>query len=245
MYSPTFDRALMLAAIAHRGQVRKGTELPYVIHPVHVAAILERYGYPEAVRIAGLLHDTLEDLEPEDQALRDSLRATFPALADAPDEPGAFRQALEAFITSEFGDEVLQLVRAVTEVKRRPDGSKIPTEERRREKLAFYRRPTTPDNVLLLKGADSLHNANSIVNDLRAQGVLMMKRFNGTPQETLAHYASIQSTLVERFGDAHPLAHDLSQAVHELASTLLAALAETGQKVTEVARSAHIEPGSS
>lgn len=245
MYSLSFDRALILAALAHRGQVRKGTAVPYVIHPVHVAAILERYGCPEPVRIAGLLHDALEDLEPDDAALRESLRATFPSLAGAPDEPAAFRHALERFVAAEFGDEVLRLVLAVTEVKKRPDGSAIPTKERREEKLAFYRDPGTPDHVLLLKGADSLHNAQSIANDLRARGAAMMRRFNGTPAETLSHYASIQATVVARFGASHPLASDLTAAVTALHTTLDAALADARAAEAGAARSAHDEPGSS
>lgn len=60
-FSPAIDRALAFSAVAHRQQVRKGSDLPYVIHPVHVAMILLRYGFAEDVVIAGLLHDVLED----------------------------------------------------------------------------------------------------------------------------------------------------------------------------------------
>lgn len=46
----------------HAGQPRKGTDLPYIVHPEGVARILERR-YPENIDLiaAGWLHDTLED----------------------------------------------------------------------------------------------------------------------------------------------------------------------------------------
>jgi (p)ppGpp synthase/HD superfamily hydrolase len=82
------DRALIEAARGHRSQVRKGTDIPYIIHPVQVAWILDRHGYPEEVVVAGVLHDLLEDTDYDEGALRE-----------------------------EFGDEVWRLVKAVTEVK--------------------------------------------------------------------------------------------------------------------------------
>jgi hypothetical protein len=46
----------------HAGQVRKGTERPYVVHPEQVARILAAHypGRPD-LEVAGWLHDTLED----------------------------------------------------------------------------------------------------------------------------------------------------------------------------------------
>lgn len=60
-YSRRFDEALNFTARAHVRQMRKGTDVPYVVHPVHVARLLERYGFDEDVVIAGLLHDVIED----------------------------------------------------------------------------------------------------------------------------------------------------------------------------------------
>ena len=47
----------------HRGQTRKGSDLPYLVHPFAVAMILDRLGFDEDVVIAGLLHDAVEDTE--------------------------------------------------------------------------------------------------------------------------------------------------------------------------------------
>jgi GTP pyrophosphokinase len=54
------ERAFLVAKEAHTGQLRKSGE-DYITHPVAVAAILAEFGLNEAVIIAALLHDTVED----------------------------------------------------------------------------------------------------------------------------------------------------------------------------------------
>ena len=56
-------RAILFATKAHKGQTRKGTDLPYISHPFEVAQILTAAGCGTAMIIAGLLHDVLEDTE--------------------------------------------------------------------------------------------------------------------------------------------------------------------------------------
>lgn len=60
-YSPTLYDAIELAARAHHRQVRKGTEIPYIVHPLAVATLLIRVESPEPLVIAALLHDVVED----------------------------------------------------------------------------------------------------------------------------------------------------------------------------------------
>jgi (p)ppGpp synthase/HD superfamily hydrolase len=57
----TIDFALEVAAKAHREQVRKDTDIPYITHPVSVGMTLQKHGYSEDLVIAGILHDTIED----------------------------------------------------------------------------------------------------------------------------------------------------------------------------------------
>jgi (p)ppGpp synthase/HD superfamily hydrolase len=57
----TIERAIEVAAVAHRDQVRKGTTMPYVTHVYAVGMMLAREGLPEEVVAAGILHDTVED----------------------------------------------------------------------------------------------------------------------------------------------------------------------------------------
>ena len=49
--------------MAHEGQTRKGSTIPYISHPVHVAMILARHGAEDHVLQAALLHDVVEDCE--------------------------------------------------------------------------------------------------------------------------------------------------------------------------------------
>lgn len=53
--------AIEFAVKAHCGQYRKGTNIPYIVHPMGVAQILMERGCTNKLVIAGLLHDTLED----------------------------------------------------------------------------------------------------------------------------------------------------------------------------------------
>jgi len=55
------ERALRAAESAHRGQTRKGTRTPYVLHPVHCALLLARLGLEPHLIQAALLHDVVED----------------------------------------------------------------------------------------------------------------------------------------------------------------------------------------
>lgn len=54
-------KAVEFAAEAHRGQYRKKTQIPYVLHPLAVAEILLENGCSEEVATAAILHDTIED----------------------------------------------------------------------------------------------------------------------------------------------------------------------------------------
>ena len=57
------EEAIEVAAEAHHGQYRKGTSTPYITHPYAVGLILMDAGCPEAVIVAGILHDTVEDTD--------------------------------------------------------------------------------------------------------------------------------------------------------------------------------------
>jgi (p)ppGpp synthase/HD superfamily hydrolase len=63
VFSPDIERALQVAQRAHAGQTRKGCDVPYVVHPAHVAMLLARVGADEVTIQAGLLHDVVEDCD--------------------------------------------------------------------------------------------------------------------------------------------------------------------------------------
>ena len=55
------DKAIIFAVNAHRGQLRKGSNAPYILHPMEVAAIVAAMTDDEEVISAAVLHDTVED----------------------------------------------------------------------------------------------------------------------------------------------------------------------------------------
>jgi (p)ppGpp synthase/HD superfamily hydrolase len=59
--SPKFQEALVYAAQAHAGQLRKGTQIPYLSHLLAVTAIALENGATDDQAIAALLHDAVED----------------------------------------------------------------------------------------------------------------------------------------------------------------------------------------
>ncbi len=102
-----FERALRLAASGHRDQVRKGTGVPYIEHPMAVALILDRSGFDEEVMIAGLLHDLVEDTD-----------ATLEQIVEG------------------FGVRIAEIVGFCSEVKLDASGKKRPWMDRKRDHLA-------------------------------------------------------------------------------------------------------------
>lgn len=80
-------RAIEFAAKAHRGQYRKGTKIPYIVHPLAVCRILIDVGAPRAVIIAGLLHDTIEDTGVTLADLRKTFGPAVARLVAAASEP--------------------------------------------------------------------------------------------------------------------------------------------------------------
>ncbi len=70
--SPLIAAARDRAATAHAGQVRNGSGgMPYIEHPVAVAARLAEHGYDDEVIAAALLHDVVEDSDVTVEQLRE------------------------------------------------------------------------------------------------------------------------------------------------------------------------------
>ena len=77
--TPIITAAKMLAGEAHKGQTRKYSGLPYIIHPVEVATIVEEAGGTDEMIAAALLHDVIEDTE---FTYEDIAEKTSPEVAD-------------------------------------------------------------------------------------------------------------------------------------------------------------------
>ena len=56
-----FSQAIAFAAQMHDGVFRKGTDIPYIVHPMEAAAIAATITTDDAVLAAAVLHDVIED----------------------------------------------------------------------------------------------------------------------------------------------------------------------------------------
>ena len=55
------QKAIDFATKVHEGQYRKGTDRPYIVHPMEVGKIVSTMTQDEEIISAAILHDTIED----------------------------------------------------------------------------------------------------------------------------------------------------------------------------------------
>ena len=192
-YSDVINHALAFAAKHHDRQVRKGTKLPYLTHPANVAIILTRYGRDTDTVVAGILHDVIED------CVRD----------------GYTRQMLEQRIGDKFGGNILETVLAVTYRRQDDDGVELSADERRADYLE--RLANASEQARWVCAADKLHNASSIISDLRrtVDPDSVWTRFNLGKTGTARWYRAVYDRLRE-VGFAAPIMSELDAVTAEL-----------------------------
>jgi len=200
-YSDRINHALAFAAKHHDRQVRKGTRLPYLTHPANVAIILTRYARDEDTVIAGILHDVIEDC----------VRENFT------------RDMLEQRIGDKFGSGILDTVLAVTQRKVDDQGTDLSSEERKDDYLE--RLADAGDAARWVCAADKLHNAGTIVADLKRtiDPTTVWGRFSVGRGGTVRWYRRVFERLRE-IGFDEPIMNELRRVVE----TLEAAAAESG-----------------
>lgn len=192
-YSDRINHALAFAAKHHDQQVRKGTRLPYLTHPANVAIILTRYGCDESTVVAGILHDVVEDCVSKDYS----------------------REMLEERVASKFGTDVLDTVLAVTHRNHDDDGNEFTPEERKLDYLE--RLAQANERARWVCAADKLHNANSILSDLKRTGwpENVWARFKVGKHGTIRWYRDVCERLRE-LGFVAPIMSELDRTVAAL-----------------------------
>jgi Guanosine polyphosphate pyrophosphohydrolases/synthetases len=191
-YSDVINHAFAFAAKHHDRQVRKGTKLPYLTHPANIAVILTRYGQDEETVVAGILHDVVED------CVRD----------------GYSREMLERRIGEKFGDTVLNSVLSVTYRKQDEDGVELSSAEKKEDYLE--RLASAGDRARWVCAADKLHNASSIISDLKRteDRASVWNRFSDGIR-SVRFYRAVYDRLVE-VGFSAPIMAELERAVRDL-----------------------------
>ncbi len=65
------NQAIVFATKAHEGQLRKGTQIPYILHPLEAASIVGTMTTDDVVIAAAVLHDVVEDTGTTVDTIRD------------------------------------------------------------------------------------------------------------------------------------------------------------------------------
>jgi (p)ppGpp synthase/HD superfamily hydrolase len=215
--SPRLDRAFQIANIVHAGAVRKGTQIPYIKHPVAVARILEEHGFGEDIIAAGLLHDTVEDAKYGSPDLQERLaKGAGRGRLAVPADAWEFRQSFLDFLADEFGPTVFGLVMAVTESKN--DGKRHPDWLERKKEQLDHLGTASPDQAAL-KAADALHNITCTLDDVRREGLGVLDRFRGGALVAW-HYSAVAQLAAARLPAGEPLAVAVRQAAEAFSATV-------------------------
>ncbi len=171
---------------------------------LHATQVRKGSGVPYISHLLGTCSIVLDYGGDEDEAIAALLHDTIEDV-----EPTETARAAVA----SFGPRVLAIVEGCTEHRPVPKPPWRERKERYIEHLA-----TADSSVLLVAGADKLHNARSLVADLRHSGPSVWDRFNAGRDDTLWYYRAVIEAM--RGNPAQPagLVDELERVVTELAS---------------------------
>ena len=168
------SRAVAFAADAHKSEFRKGTSVPYLVHPLDVMSILLKNGAGEDLAIVGVLHDVLEDT---------------PRTRDD--------------ILQNFGGKVCSLVEGASEeekfTKGVPNEEKKKTWKVRKQSKIQKIRESGRDLRLLIC-ADKLANIRDIMADYLVSGDALWSKFNASKEDESWYYHEMASALISPSG---------------------------------------------
>jgi (p)ppGpp synthase/HD superfamily hydrolase len=165
-----FHLAVKYAAFWHRHQVRKSTDLTYILHPLGVASLVLEAGGNEDEAIAALLHDVPEDCG--GQVMLEEIEALF-------------------------GPRVAEIVGGCSDTLVEDRENKDPWRKRKQDHIDHIK-ASADKGLHLVTAADKLHNARAIATDLQNQGLSVWVRFNAGKDDILWYYDSMLDVLAEK-----------------------------------------------
>ncbi len=186
--TPRLDEAIKLASQLHRDQTRKDAErTPYISHLISVATIIGNETDDEDVIIAGLMHDSVEDVE------------------------GYTHEKL----ISDHGERIASIVKGVTEIKERSldfdrEVRWLKTRERYLETLK-----SAPVESSIVSAADKIHNIETFLRDYKKEGESFVKKFDASVKNNLWFYESVLKIVEKKLGVDNNLSKRLSACISE------------------------------
>ncbi len=193
-----FDRlssAIRFASYAHQDEFRKGTTIPYIVHPLDVVSILMKNGASEDLVIAGVLHDVLEDTPHSRKEIRKNFGDSIGALVEGASESEALTKGLSN------------------------DEKKKTWKLRKTERIEKVK--TSGRELRLLICADKLANIRDLLADLHLQGESVWAKFNSTKEEQAWYYREMASAMASPKGadadiSALPAYQELARCIREV-----------------------------
>ena len=199
------NRAIIAADVRRFGHVintdevlgTHRTPIPYIAHLLAVAATVLEYDGSEDMAIAALLHDAVEDQGGE------------PRLSD---------------IRNRFGDRVADIVRSCSDTVVSSSAGQQKEDWHTRKKRYVEHLNLVDHDTLLVSLSDKIHNARSILRDLRKPeiGKAVWDRFKNSRKDTLLYYWELAKSFQKRLKDQSAkmqLADELSEIVDVLERT--------------------------
>jgi (p)ppGpp synthase/HD superfamily hydrolase len=194
IFTPRINEAIKLASHLHRHQVRKdNNHTPYASHLFSVAMILAEVTDNEDIIIAGLMHDSLEDV------------------------PNYNYQNL----VNDCGEHVAEIVKHITEPldANKSEDEQIPWLERKEEYLKNLR--TGGLESAMVSTADKIHNTESFISDVEKEGEEFLKRFDSSLRNKLWFHEQVLLIIEEKLSKEHILVSRLAASTSEFRKLVL------------------------
>jgi (p)ppGpp synthase/HD superfamily hydrolase len=189
LLSKRLAHAINRASELHRAQLRRGKDMtPYVSHLYGVMYLLAKATDEEDVLIAGLLHDSLEDV------------------------PGYNKEKLE----EEFGSRVTEIILGVTEpldANKALDDQK-PWLERKEAYIVALK--NGPAESALVSCADKIHNLMSTEYTIENSDIILFEKMQSAFTSQKLFYDKVFEVCESKLGGEHILVRDFKQTLERV-----------------------------
>ncbi len=194
LFTSRINEAIKSASHLHRHHVRKDkNHTPYISHLVSVAMMLREVTDDEDIIIAGLMHDSLEDVP----------NYTYDNLA------------------TDFGNRVADIVKHVTEPldANKAEDEQLPWLTRKEKYLENLR--SGGAESAMVSASDKIHNTESFIQDATLEQGEFISRFHSSIRNKLWFHEQVLIIVEEKLGKDNLLVERLSKCTKEFENFIL------------------------